>query len=211
MRKIQQFLNRLFLRFWPGRKSDGGEWKKVSDARNAALTKILGKDAGSVYTAAPPFYLGGFADVVPFPSYISGMTYGTADLTGPATAQVPNCFGQYELVMCMKQEDARAASLISMLGRYTCDVNLEPFHTMDLPRHFEDDTLRALLFVPLSDPPHSFEVLGQRCGLLLCMGITREEMQFTRTASSKRLVVLLKEQGVFPYTIPDRPPVTLPR
>ena len=167
------------------------------------MTTILGAHADDVFTAAPPFYLGGFADVVPFPSYVPGMTYATADLTGPGTAQIPNRFGQFELVICMKQENERAADLISRLARYTCDVNLEPFQTMDLPPFF-GDALRALFFLPLADPPPAFEVLGQRCGLLLCMGITADEVAFAKREGSDRLLALLKAQKVFPYTVPER-------
>ena len=190
-------------------QSQDKEWQKVWDARSAALTKILGEDAGSVYTAAPPFYLGGFADVVPFPSYVPGMTYVTADLTGGETGQLPTSLGNYELMICAKSELDAAVDLISRLSRYTCDAAVEPGQTMDIPNFFGDATLRGLLFANVEEPPPSFDVLDQKCGLLLCIGITAEELKFKQKHGSEKLLALLKEHKVFPYTIPDRKSVPL--
>ena len=56
-----------------------------------------------------------------------------------------------------------------------------------------------------------FEFLGRRYGLLLCIGITSEELAFKQASGSDSLLALLKQHAVFPYTIPDRPSVPLPR
>jgi hypothetical protein len=42
------------------------------------------------------------------------------------------------------------------------------------------------------------------CGILLCIGITSEELTYSRENGSDRLSEILKEKSVFPYTIPDR-------
>jgi hypothetical protein len=183
------------------------EWKKIWDARLAALIPILGKDSDYVDTAVPPFYMGGFADVMEFPSYVPGMTYVTGELTGPGTCQIPNSLGQYELMVCVKEKNPRAADMVSRLSRYTCDAKVKPHDVMDLKNFFHDDTIRGLVFANPQEPPPSFEVLGQKCGLLLCIGITQNELDFADAEGSAKLLDLLKKNKIFPYTIPNRPSV----
>ena len=189
------------------------EWTQVWDARMAALTPILGKPDEMVLHATVPFEFrdaGGSADVVPFPHYIPGATYVTAELTGTDAGQISNSLGHYELMICTHQKLAEAADFISGLACYTCDAKLEAGQTMDIGDFFEDSTLRAMLFAHPSNQPVFFEFLGQRYSLLLCIGITSEELVFARSRSTKELIALLKQHGVFPYTTPDRQSIPLP-
>ena len=179
----------------------------------AGLTAILGKPDDCVFHAAVPFAFrdtGGSADVVPFPSYTPGVTYVTAELTGADVGQLPSNLGHYELMICTRQELPAAADFISRLACYTCDAELRAAQTMDIGEFFGDSTLRAMLFAYPSEQPVYFEFLGQRYGLLLCIGITSEELAFARSRRVGELLALLKQHGVFPYTIPDRPSVPLP-
>ncbi len=188
------------------------DWTKVWNARLAALAPILGEPANTVFHAMIPFQFreaGGSADVVPFPSYRPGATYVTAEMTGEDAGQLPNSLGHYELMICTRQELPRAANFISRLACYTCDAVLEAGQTMDLGEFFGDSTLRAMLFAHPSERPVHFEFLGRRCGLLLCVGITAQELAFARARSTGELLALLKHHGVFPYTIPGRPSVPL--
>ena len=152
-------------------------------------------------------YLGGYADVVPFPYYLPGHTYVTADLTGEESGQPPNSFGNYELMVCTRTECARAPDLVSKLAKYTMTTVLEPGASMDLETYFGDSTLRGLIFAHPTDPPARFELEGQQCSLLLCLGITKEEMAFKHANGSAPLLERLRAADVFPYTIPDRPSV----
>ena len=153
--------------------------------------------------------LGGFADVLAFPQYVPGMTYVTADLTGEGVGQLPSSFGNYELMVCVREELSRAADLISRLARYTCEAELEAGETMDLPDFFPGSVIKALLFAHPSDAPVQFEFLGRQYGLLLCLGITAEELAFRHASGFDALLALLRERGVFPYTILHRESVTL--
>lgn len=186
------------------------EWQKVWDARISGLAPILGKPAGKVLHAVIPLQLGGSADVLPFPEYVPGITYVTAEMTGEDVGQRPSSLGSYELMICARQEQQRAGDLISQLARYTCEAELEPGETMDLGTFFGDSTIRALLFANPCEQPVHFEFLGKRYGLLLCMGITAEELAFKQGRGSEALVALLKQHRAFPYTTPDRPSVPLP-
>lgn len=184
-------------------------WQKVWDARIAALTPILGKPAEMVYHATVPMYLGGFADVLAFPSYVNGITYVTAELTGEDVGQLPTSIGNFELMVCFREEHSRGADMVSRLARYTCEARLEAGATMDLPDFFRDSAIKALLFAHPGDNPVQFQLAGQRCGLLLCIGITAEELAIKQASGSDVLLALLKQRGVFPYTILERESVTL--
>ena len=186
------------------------DWTRVWDARMAALTPILGKPTDTVFHATTPFQLGGSADVVPFPNGASGMTYVTAELTGGDVGQQPSSLGHYELMICARQELPKAADFISRLACYTCEAELEAGQTMDIGEFFGDETLRAVLFAHPEEQPVHFEFLGQRFHLLLCVGITPEELAFAHSQSSDELLALLKQNRVFSYTTPGRPSVPLP-
>jgi len=183
---------------------ENDEWLKIWDARIAGLTPILGNPAKTVFHATIPFQLGGSADVLPFPDYVSGATYVTAELTGEDVGQKQTSLGNYELMVCTRQNMPEAADLISRLARYTCEAKLEPGETMDLGTFFNDSTIRALLFANPRDEPVHFEFFGKQHGLLLCIGITAEELKFGRSQGTGKLLALLKQHGVFPYTIPNR-------
>jgi hypothetical protein len=198
----------------PEKMNNAEEWTRVWNARMAALTPILGKPSNTVCHAPIPFqfrHAGGSADVVPFPSYTPGATYVTSELTGEDVGQRPNSLGHYELMICTRQELPKAADFISRLACYTCDAELEAGQTMDIGEFFGDSTLRAALFAHPAEQSVHFEFLGQRYSLLLCIGITTEELAFARSQSSGKLLALLKQHGVFPYTTPNRPSMPLPR
>lgn len=188
-------------------------WLQVWRAREAALTQLLGEPSDIVFHATIPFELreaGGSADVVPFPSFVEGVTYVTCELTGEDVGQQPSSLGHYELMMCVRSELPAAADLISRLACYTCDAVVEPDETMDIDDFFEDGSLCALLFAHPLAPDTRFEFGGERYGLLLCIGITASELEFAKVHGREPLLALLKEHGVFPYTVPGRPSVPLP-
>ena len=114
------------------RPEPNDDWTVVWNAREEALSRILGQPTGIVHHAVQPFYLGGTADVLPFQDFVQGMTYVTAELTGEDVGQKPNGLGNYELMICAKKENDYAVGLISKLARYTCDAKLEAGQTMDI-------------------------------------------------------------------------------
>lgn len=191
-------------------QTESNEWQKIWDARVASLATIFGKPGDMVFHAPIPFQLGGSADVLSFPDYVLGATYVTAEMTGEDVGQRPSSLGHYELMICVRKDLPKAADLVSKLARYTCDAELEAGQTMDLGNYFGDSTIRALLFAQPQEEPMLFEFLGECYGLLLCIGITSEELAFGRAHGNEKLLLLLREHGIFPHTIPDRPSVPLP-
>jgi len=184
------------------------EWQKTWDARLTALSLHFGKPSDTVYHAVIPFYLGGQADVVAFPGYRSGIAYITAEMTGEDAAQIPGEFDSYELMVCTRTEDKKAPEIIARLARYTCDAKLEAGETMDIGGFFGDRTIRAFLFCHPNDLPVRFELNQRSCGVLLCIGITKDELDLKKRNGSPALLALLKEKSVFPFTEPNRTSVT---
>src|SRR5579859_3732521 len=101
----------------PEKKSDDGQ--RIWEARKAGLAQVFGQPSNMELHAVVPFFLGGFADVLAFPEYVPGVTYVTAEMTGEDTGQRPTAIGNYELMICARQELPKAGDLISKLARYT--------------------------------------------------------------------------------------------
>ncbi len=180
------------------------DWKKTWDARLTALERHFGKPEDRVHHAVIPFNLGGQADVVAFPGYRGGVAYLTTELTGEEAGQIPGEFNQYELMICTRSEDKNAPEMIARLARYTCDAKLIAGETMDIGTFFEDQSIRALLFCHPEEEPVRFELNSISCGVLLCLGITKDELDLKTKKGSEALLILLKEKGVFPFTDPNR-------
>ncbi len=186
------------------RPSEESDWERIWNARLRAVEAILGPAGDVVFHAAIPMFMGGAADVVPFPDYVPGCTYVTADLTGEGAGQPVNRFGNYELMMCTRTDLPAAPNLLSKLGQYTLKTVLQPGASMDIGTFFGDSTLRALLFTHPGDSPAQFVLEEQPCSLLLCLGITLEELAFKKNHGPASLLERLRTAGVFPYTVPDR-------
>jgi hypothetical protein len=188
--------------------SSTDDWQIWWDARVAALERILGKCDGTVYYSPAPMHLDGYADVLRFRNHVSGITYVTCDLIGNPR-QVPNHWGNYELMMCTREENAWAPAVLSRLAKYTHDAPVHVGDTMDLAGDIPPDSnLAALLFALPDLAQPTFEVRGKPASLVLCLGITAEEFAATKEHSSRLVLRLLRERGVFPYTDLRREPVT---
>lgn len=181
------------------------EWEEVWNARETALKKILGKPGRSVFHAMIPLAFGGTADVVPFPKYVPGMSYVTAEMTGQAVGQKKNKLGNYELLICSRKASPDCAGLIATIARFTCEAKLQPGDTMDIDGAFgRKSAIKNLLFWHPGNKPCQFKLFEARCGLLLCLGITAKEFSFARENGPQALVDLLIQSKVFPYTTVDR-------
>jgi hypothetical protein len=70
-------------------------------------------------------------------------------------------------------------------------------HTADITAWVSPDCpIKGLLFTKLV----SFEFHGQSFGTLLCVGITRAELDYAIEHGSEKLLAHLKTAGVFPIT-----------
>lgn len=195
------FFNKLRQALGGSKKQEYDQWEAIWNARVAELTQILGTpSADGVFHSPMPLSLGGDADVLVFPNYASGVAYVTSDLTG-IEDQPPSGIGNYELMTCARSNADWAPSMISRLAPYTLETVLNPGETMDWPL-WEESQITALLFAQPGTPP--FSVAGQKCGLLLCIGITKSELEFHHAEGSEALLAKLRDATIFPFTDPGR-------
>lgn len=173
------------------------DWEEVSDARAVALASALGPGDGMVLHAPHPFALGGNADVLAFFQHLPGVVYVTAELTGKPDA----CYADYELMICHRAASDWGPNVISRLAPYTQQAYIGSGETMDIDDATpKNSRIKAFFF----DTYASFTLFGQECDLRLCLGITKQELQFKMDHGPEKLLELLKRHGVYPYTDLER-------
>ncbi len=176
------------------------DWQIWWDARVVAIESVLGKSEDIVGHAVIPFHLGaavgGAADIIYFRKHIPGIIAVTCELIG-CDDQVPNQLGNYELMICQRDDAEWGANIISQLANYTLEAVLQPGDTMDIgPATPEGSTLAAFLFCEYA----RFEVRGRRAGLLLCLGITEDELEACRKGRHIEVEAALRSAGTYPFT-----------
>jgi hypothetical protein len=181
----------------------GDDWKHTWDAREAALTSVLGETDGMVLHAWLPFHLGGQADVICFRKHIPGRVAATCELLGEE-GQIKNELGTYELMIAHRDDNDWGPNVISRLARYTCDALLGPGHTMEIGSAVPaGSTIAGFLFFEYA----RFDYRGQDAGLLLCLGITADELDHCKSGRREEVIAALKAASVYPYTELSRPSV----
>jgi hypothetical protein len=181
------------------RESDA-EWETWWDARVSGIESLLGKSEEIVGHALIPFELGpdagGEADVIYFRHHLPGVVAVTSELIG-RDDQVPSVVGNYELVICHRTDEPWGPNIISRLAQYTLEAELNPGDTMDIgPATPDRSTITGLLFADFG----RFRVRGREAGLLLCFGITADELDACRDGKREHVETALKDSGVYPYT-----------
>jgi Suppressor of fused protein (SUFU) len=184
---------------------DSDDWEAWWDARTTAMERVLGQRDGMVGHATVPLDFGtdleGAADVVYFRHHLPGVVAVTSELIG-RDDQAPNGLGNYELMICARDEVGWGASIISKLAHYTLGASLNSGETMDIGSATPaGSTITAVLFLDYA----RFDVLGRQCGLLLCLGITADELDACRAGRTSEVQAALKAKGVYPYTSLFRP------
>lgn len=171
-------------------------WKETWNAREAALTSVLGETDPMVLHAMMPFQLGGQADVVCFRKHLPGRVAATCELLGEE-GQIQNDLGTYELMIAHRDDDDWGPNVISRLARYTCDARLEPGHTMEIGDAVpKGSTIAGFLFCEYA----RFTYRGQDAGLLLCLGITADELDQCKAGQRGEVLAALKAANIYPYT-----------
>lgn len=190
-------------------EDENATWEALWTERLSALERLYGKSAEVVGHAVVPFDFGpddgGAADIVYFDQWTLGRLSITAELLG-RDDQVPSELGAYELAVCHRDDESWGPAIISKLAHYTLEVPLNPGETMDIGSVTpEGSTTAALLFQELG----RFEFRGQQAGVLLCIGITEEELSLCQDGKAEIVVEALKKAGVYPYTDLYRKPVVI--
>jgi hypothetical protein len=176
------------------------EWGEWWDARVAAIETVLGPCHDVVGHAVIPFDIGsdngGGADIIYFKRHINGIVSVTSELIG-RDDQVENELGNYELMICHRDEEDWGADIISRLAYYTLEARISPGETMDIASCApEGATTAALLFFNYG----TFKVRKRKAGLLLCVGITEDELNLCRAGKRGNVEKALKAAKVYPFT-----------
>jgi hypothetical protein len=83
------------------------------------------------------------------------------------------------------------------LAPYTQEAQILSGETMDIDSATpEDSKIKALLF----DTYGTFTMFGTQYDIRLCLGITKDELQYKFEHGSEALLAKLKEAGVYPIT-----------
>src|SRR5262245_60785319 len=108
---------------------DDSDLEQWWDVRRAALEQVLGRADGTVGHALVPFDfgpdVGGAADVLYFREHLPGVAAVTAELIG-RNDQRENRLGNYELMICERNDARWGTSIISRLAHYTLEGTIEP-------------------------------------------------------------------------------------
>ena len=193
-----------------GRKPKEHSWEEVWNERQRALEQIFGPAEDMVWHAPVPLEIGGGADVLIFKQHLNGCVYVTADLTGPATSQLLDGGEQYELVMCTRQPAGWAAKFLSIYAPITHEAVLQHLDTADMVQFTPNERMTKLAFTQFPTIDTKFDLFGNPCHLLLCVGLYKEEFEKSRAFGDNQILIdALDNAGVMPFTDPDRDPVTL--
>jgi hypothetical protein len=178
------------------------DWEEIWNARADAFAVVLGKCHNEVYHAPHPFALGGNADVLRFSQPEIGTAYVTAELSGKPNAS----YADYELMICHRLPDDWGPNIISRLAPYTQQAYIAAGETMDIDSATpKESAIKAFLF----DTYSKFVLFEQDFDLRLCIGITKDELQFKMQHGSEKLLAALKRDGIYPFTDLGRKSVDL--
>jgi hypothetical protein len=183
------------------------EWWK---ARTQAFEAEFGPMDDMVRHSNIPFEMGeaagGLANVVYFRQHVPGVLAVTSELIG-VDGQVPNGLGNYELAICRRGESEWCDYMISRMAHYTFKQELAHGDVMDIRSIVPSEaTVSALLFLEFA----RFEVKERDAGVLLCLGITPDELAACRGGRTTEVLEALSERDVFPFTDLYRPSVLAP-
>jgi hypothetical protein len=184
----------------------GNDWQQAWNARKGALESVLGPAEDTVLHAMVPFHMGGQADVLVFRKHVAGRVAATCELLGDPS-QKPNLLGTFELAIAHRDDSDWGPSVISRLARYTCDAQLQPGQTMDIgPAVPPKSTISGFLF----DDYKRMTYADADAGLLLCVGLTPDELEACKQGKRQMVYDALIAQGVYPFTDLFRPSVLKP-
>jgi hypothetical protein len=189
--------------------ANSGESRGWWEDRMRALEALFGNSDGTVTHAVIPFDFGydfgGRADVVQFREQIGGVIYTTCELIG-RDVQQPNSLGNYELAICHRHDEDWGINIIRSLAYYTLEAKIEPGETMDIgPGVPPRSSISAFLFLNFGQ----FIVRNRDAGVLLCIGITADELAECRNENRKKVEVALRSKQIYPFTDLFRPSALL--
>jgi hypothetical protein len=188
------------------------------DRKSSLMEASLGKQYDMVSHAIMPFCVGGALDLYYFAEGLPGTAIATKELCElPNDGSKNDAFDCYELVMFTRHllnldhsDDKNTAfgnvhsvisSILNCIARYSADATLNPNETCEFPEDMEQVGGRCLIFDGYAS--HTDEMAGE-FGLLAIIEVFPSEMKFARKKGGAKLIQLLKDRGIYPYSDLDR-------
>jgi hypothetical protein len=196
------------------------ELNKDYELKEQGLESVLGKMYKMVGHAIIPFSIGGAVDMYYFPNHIPGTGFATMELLDPdGNGPLQNHLGTYELVAFTKlaiNEDSentndfnlierRFCGILTTIANYSFQAVLNPNETIEVPNGTKENN--CLLLVLYKPENKEFKIGEREHHLLLCLEVFRSEMEYARKNGSEKLLDILKEKEIYPYSDLDREPV----
>jgi hypothetical protein len=181
------------------------DYRKLYENFVPVLERELGRKEDAVIHAIVGFEFGGPPDLLLFRHApgVKGTFYVTSDLLF-FERQPKNSLGRYEVAICLPMENKWAEHILYKLSQATVEEAFDVGDTADITAWVEVDcAMKGLLFAKLV----SFEFGGQPFGALLCLGVTRSELDYALERGSEDLLGRLKAAGAFLITDLNRAPV----
>lgn len=190
------------------------------ELKEIGLENVLGKMHDVVGHAIIPFSIGGAVDMYYFSNHIKGTGFATMELLNPdGFGPKSNRIGTYELVGFTKLDyndnedepsdfnkiERRFCGIFTTIGNYSSQAILNPNETIEVPNETEENN--CLILDNYNPENKEFKIGERNHHLLLCLEVFRSEMEFARKNGSEKLIQLLKEKEIYPYSDLDRNPV----
>ena len=201
----------------PKREFSEDELNNDYELKTQGLENVLGSMHGVVGHAIIPFEIGGAVDMYYFRNHIPGTGFATMELLDPdGNGPKRNRIGTYELVAFTKLEynedeqnqnafnqiERRICGVFTTIGNYSSQAILNPGETVEIPNGTNENN--CLIFDNYNPEGKGFKIGDRNHHLLLCLEVFRNEMDFARKNGTGKLIELLKEKGVYPYSDLDR-------
>lgn len=192
------------------------------EQKSQLMEGTLGKEHDMVMHALIPFELGGGLDLYYYPNGIKGTGIATKELAFACRESSRNSkFKKFELVMFTNQKlnmdqakdeatpfglaHSNINQILNCMAPYSSQAELNPRETCEFPKDMEDIGGKCLIF-------DSYETAttkpnNENFGIMLIIEIFRDEMEFAMNEGGQKLLDLLKENDVYPYSDLDRPSV----
>jgi hypothetical protein len=197
----------------------GEEYDRHHALKTTALERVLGPMHGLVGHAIIPYYVGGAVDMYYFPNATEGTACVTMELIEPdGTGPLPSDAGTYELIAftrhkvgdpssaaAFKAIERRLCGIFTTVGRYSTSATLKAGETCEVPAR--NGPNHCLVFDEFTNAQRRFQIEDRVHGLLLCIEVFPQEMEFGMEHGSGILLERLKSQGAYPYSDLDRAPV----
>ncbi len=184
------------------------------------MESILGKEHDMVMHALIPYGGGGTLDLYYYPNGIPGTAIATKELSYTCTNSSTNDkYEKYELVMFTRQslnlDEAKAenkpfgkdhrniSSILNLIANYSAQAKLNPNETCEFPSDVEEVGGKCLILSAYEPQEKSKEEFG----LMVIIEILRSEMEYARGNGGGKLIKLLQEKNVYPYSDLEREPV----